>query len=126
MNILFKKIHHLIRYFVILGVVSFAGYVMRWQDQAFLALCGPPIYLSYELKSLITPILPPLPASQTFILYGILLPVTIFYYGLCGFLTKQLWNERGFVRTASLLTFLAFLVFVHWKSWLNLSSYLAF
>ncbi|MFA6600563.1 MAG: hypothetical protein WC352_00840 [Candidatus Omnitrophota bacterium] len=125
MSFLFKRIHHLIRYFIILGVVSFAGYVMRWQDQVFVVLVGPSIYLAHMLKGFVLSYLTTLPKTDTTDLYGFLMPVTLAYYGLTGFLMKQLWNERGFIRSFSLVIFVAFLLYIHWKTSVNLAAYFA-
>jgi hypothetical protein len=53
MGIQIKKIHHLIRYFFIFGILAFVGYIKRWQDESFMAIMGPPLYLTYAFKNLI-------------------------------------------------------------------------
>lgn len=123
MTILFRKIHHLIRYFIILGILSFAGYAMQWQDNIFLLLNGPAIYIAQAIKNIVFSYLSNVPRSDTAELYIFLMPATIIYFGLTGFLLKQLWNERGFVRNFSIFMFVVFLGFIHWKTWHDLSAY---
>lgn len=118
-----KRIHHLIRYFVIIGMISFAGYVMHWHDSTFLLLNGPAIFLAYEAKRLAFLFFPHIPKTETIQLYAFLLPVIVFYFSFSGFLFKQLWNERGLVRTICFLAFLVFLVYIHWATWNHLTGY---
>jgi hypothetical protein len=123
MSFVFKRVHHLIRYFVILGVFTFVGYVMRWHDNTFMALSGPPIYLANHLKKLILSYFSTIPQTETLDIYFLLMPVTLGYYTLAGFLTKQLWNEKGFIRSFSLVAFMGFLVYIHLKTFNDLSAY---
>jgi hypothetical protein len=106
-----------------MGIFTFAGYVMRWHDSIFLALSGPPIYLAYQLKKLIVSYFTSIPQTETLDLYFLLMPVTLGYYALAGFLTKQLWNEKGFIRGFSLAAFLGFLIYIHLKTFNDLGAY---
>ena len=117
-----KKIHHLIRYFVILGLVVFVGYLKHWQDDVFLALIGPAIYLAYTAKGLITSVIA-LPGSETVHYFGFLMPLCIVYFGLLGFQLKQLWNERGKVRFLSMFALIVFVFYIHYAAWGSLSTY---
>jgi hypothetical protein len=116
------QIHHLIRYFFLIGVLSFVAYIKRWSDDASLIIMGPPLYLTYGLNTLISGFIS-LPSSQNFIYYTILMPVTIIYYSFIGFLIKQLWNEKGPIRFISLFALIGFLLYIHHTTWKNLSAY---
>ena len=117
-----KKIHHLIRYFVLLGIVIFVGYVKRWQDPLFLLLIGPALYLAYTLKQAVISLIS-LPPSEMINYYAFLMPVCLLYFGLLGFQLKQLWNERGKIRFVSLFALIVFVIYIHYSAWGNLSSY---
>lgn len=113
----FNKIHHLIRYFLLLALVFFVAYIKEWSDAIFFPIMGPPIYLAYYLKSFINPFIEfleinPIHMNQ----FGYLLPVTLVYFGLVGFFFKQLWNEHGFFKVVSLIALSGFLVYVHYLS----------
>ena len=118
-----KKIHHLIRYFVIVGLMAFAFYWMFNGTDFSLIIVGPAIYLAYWLKQLASSVFGTLPSSVVLNDFVFLLPVTIVYFGLIGFQLKQLWNERGIIRTVSLVALIVFLLYVHYKAFDNLLSY---
>ena len=118
------QIHHLIRYFFLLGVLFFVAYVKRWSDDLSLILMGPPLYLTQALKTFVSSFVG-FPSSQTFIYYVFLLPVTMMYFGFIGFQIKQLWNEKGPIRFISLFALVGFLIYVHYLTWTNLSHYFA-
>ena len=117
-----KKIHHLIRYFVIIGIVVFVGYIKHWQDDVFLILIGPVLYLAYLAKEGIQSLIS-LPSSEAFHYFGFVMPLCIFYFGLLGFQLKQLWNERGKVKFFSMFALIAFVIYIHYSAWGNLSAY---
>lgn len=119
----FKRIHHLIRYFFILGLLSFVGYIQQWKEELFLLILGPPIYLAAGLRKAAVSYLGDVSFTRTLHLYLFLLPVVLFYFGLLGFLLKQLWNERGFMRTFSLFALIVFLLYIHYTTWTNLLGY---
>ncbi len=118
-----QKVHHLIRYFVLVGIVVFVGYVKQLNDKIFLLFMAPPIYLAHGLKKIISGTIA-LPSSQTVNIYFFLMPVTILYFGLIGFQLKQLWNERGTVKIGILILFVGFLGYIHYASWKNVLSYI--
>ena len=122
MAISLKKIHHLIRYFVIIGIAVFVGYLKRWQDEVFLILIGPALYLAYTLKALIASLVA-LPESEGLNYFGFLMPFCVFYFGLLAFFLKQLWNERGKIRFISLFALIAFVLYMHYAAWGSLSAY---
>ena len=116
------KIHHLIRYFVVLGILIFFGYLKHWQDTVFLILIGPSLYLTSTLHQTITSFIS-IPSSDVVIYFGFLMPICVLYFGLFGFQLKQLWNERGKVRFLSLFALIVFVFYIHYTSWKNLSAY---
>ena len=116
------KIQHLGRYFRLLGIVVFFGYVRHWDDRVFLALMGPFLYLAGGMRELLVNLLP-IPSTKEINEYGFLLPLAILYFSLLGFLFKHLWNERGKARTLSLIALTAFLLFIHYRAWQLLSLY---
>ena len=118
------KIHHLIRYFFILGVLTFVGYAKSWYDDAFLALIGPSLYLAYGFKNFLSGYLP-LPSSYALNYYVFLLPLTLIYFSFLGFQLKQLWNERGKIKFVSLFALIVFVVYVHFAAWKYMNSFLA-
>ena len=117
------KIHHLIRYFLLLAIVFFVGYKERVGDPVFFFFMGPPIYLAFWLKRISSFYLGTLPSTPAVNDFGFLLPLTLLYFGLTAFQLKQLWNERGWIRGLSLLALVGFLFYVHYISGKNLSGY---
>jgi hypothetical protein len=122
MPIQFKTIHHLIRYFLLIGILAFAGFALKWNDAIFFSLIGPPLYLAFHLKQALTSVVP-IPSSPTVNNYAFILPITLIYFGLLGFQMKQLWNERGFIRILSLFALILFLLYIHFWCWKNLLGY---
>ncbi len=118
------QIHHLIRYFFLLGILAFVAYLKRWSDDITLVVMGPSLYLTYGIKSAVSSIVA-LPSSQNFIYYAVLMPVTIVYFSFIGFQIKQLWNEKGPIRFISLFAMFSFLIYIHYVTWKNLSAYFA-
>ena len=119
-----KKIHHLIRYFLLLGLLAFIAFNLKWNYDFVLVVMGPPIYVAYGLKKVMMDYVWKIPASAVINSYAFLLPITLVYFGLIGFQFKQLWNERGTIRTFSLLAFIAFLVYIHFAAWHKLTLFL--
>lgn len=111
-----KKIHHLIRYFLLLGIASFVAYLKAWNDEITFYLIGPPVYLGYFLKSGLTRLIPAIPADASFNHYAVLLPLILFYFGMVGTLLKILWNETGNMRLPTFFAFCGFLIFIHYFS----------
>lgn len=116
------KIHHLIRYFILLGIVVFVGYFKELDNRIFLIFITPPIYLAHGLKTIISKTFP-ISSSNDVNMYFFLLPVTLLYFGLIGFQLKQLWNERGTIKIAILFIFLGFLFYIHYVAWKNVMTY---
>ncbi len=118
-----KKIHHLIRYFVMAGLAAFVLYWIFSGISFSLLFIGPAIYLAYWLKQLVASVFGGLPSSNFLNDFVFLLPVTIVYFGFIGFQLKQLWNERGMVRTVSLVALIVFLLYIHYRAFDNLLGY---
>ena len=116
MNLQLRKIHHLIRYFVLMGLASYAAYIKSWNNDVNYYVMGPPIYIGYFIRSGLLSVLPSLGANSGFSYYGILLPITCLYFGLVGTLLKILWNEYGTMRFPTFFAFCGFLVFIHYFS----------
>lgn len=125
MDFKLKRIHHLIRYFFLTGILIFFGYLQSWSEKIFLPLIGPILYLANILKSLIDASLGRLPFMEEYKYYVYVLPLTVIYFSLMGFLLKQLWNERGPARFISTTALIAFAVFIHYLAAKNLSLYFA-
>ena len=119
---MFEKVHHLIRYFAVIGIIVFVGYAKQWNDTVFLIFIGPVIYLAQTAKAFVAGYVP-VPDSQNASFYIFLMPLTIFYYGFIGFLFKQLWNERGMIKFVSLGALFVFLLYVHRFTFLRLTAY---
>lgn len=119
-----KKIPHLIRYFFFLGVITFVGYIKDFQQDIFLALSAPCIYVAHSLYTLITTKVISLPNTQSVKYFGFLMPVCLIYFCFIGFQLKQLWNERGIIRWIILIVFVGFLLYVHFIAYQKLSEYM--
>jgi len=121
-RLLSGKADHLVRYFVLLGLLSFGIYWFRWNDSLAFCFLGPVIYLSFWLREILSGYTT-LPDSETFNSLAILLPLTFFYYLLIGAHFKRLWNEMGLARTLTILALLGFLLYIHLTAWYHLSGY---
>ena len=122
MSILLRHIRHLARYFALLGAAVFALHWFGIAEKIVLIFIGPPIYLAYLLKSGAESYIEiqNTPANNHFFF---LLPVTVVYYTLIGFLVKQIWNERGWIQRITFMALFTFLVFIHYGAWEWLSGY---
>ena len=124
MLIKLPKIKHLSRYFLLIAIPLFFAYVNHWLDaRLLLSFLGPPIYLAEQLRLLTQSLLPVLEQTDNFRFYALLLPCSLFYYGLLGLLVKQLWNEKGLVRLLSLLALIGFVVYIHYRASNSLIGY---
>lgn len=116
------QIHHLIRYFFILGILAFVAFIKKWNDDISLIPMGPSLFLTDTLERFISPAAG-FPRNQNFIYYAFLLPITILYFSLLGFQIKQLWNERGPIKYISLIALLGFIFYIHYSAWKNLAGF---
>ncbi len=119
-----KKIPHLIRYFFFVGVITFVGYIKDVQQEIFLALCAPCIFIAHAIYAFVGSQLSTLPNTETVKYFFFLLPVCLIYYSLMGFQLKQLWNERGLIRWVILVVFVSFALYIHFISYQKLAGYL--
>ncbi len=118
-----KAPSRVIRYFVLLGILVFAGYMLQWIAESWLAFIGPPLFLANTLQRLSPPLSSLMEISEDIRNYAFVLPLTMFYYGLVGFLFKQLLSERSRVGILSLLVFSVFIAYVHYTAWDYLTDY---
>lgn len=117
-----QKVHHLTRYFFFLGIVAFGLYWTRIHDEIAFLVTGPPIFLSFWLKRFLDDSIT-LPDSPGVIHFLFLMPITIAYFSLMGFLLKNIWNEKGLVRIVTLLALAGFLVYIHYQAQKYLTGY---
>lgn len=120
-RVLPAKIHHLIRYCLLLSVLALASYHLNWQLNIFFAVLGPPVFISSLLKTFLTDILGDSMPVVSNMVYTV--PITLAYFGISGFLLKELWNERGPIRFISLVAFVCFLIFIHVSSWMYIQDF---
>nr|MBP9865391.1 hypothetical protein [Candidatus Omnitrophota bacterium] len=111
----------IIRYFFAAGILSYAAYLYTNGHLFFMVLLGPPIHLASFVVSGIE--------SALGLHIGnldltALLPATMIYFCFMGFLIKQLLQEKPVHRILTLTGLLGFLVYIHFLSWRDLSSYL--
>lgn len=120
-----SQLRRLVKYlafvFIALGVLVFGLY---WTSGAKLSLVliGPPLYLSYFAENFLNPYWPAL-SSKTVRGFALLLPVTAIYFGGIGFLARQLFYERGFMKFVTLFALAGFVVYIHMMAWQRLSGY---
>ena len=118
-----KKIHHLARYFGVLALICLLGYSFTGLSYPLLVLLGPPFLLTYFLRlhaGFFIGWLPNLPFLNQFLLFY---PLTIIYFGLVGFQLKNIINEKGKIRILILAIFLAFLFYIHFLAFREISLY---
>jgi hypothetical protein len=119
-----KRVRRLGIYFLILGVVSFLGYLYKGLGNFFLIFLGPALFLAAWLRRFGGPLVEMTPHEPLFNNYLLLLPVTLLYFGLVGWLLKNIINkERGAVRILMLALFLLFLLYVHSVAFRELGLY---
>lgn len=123
MFFLLRQIQHLTRYFFLLGALAFFLFYRNTVPEVSTILMGPSVYLASFVKLYAGAFFKDLPSSQKMNDFGYLLPVTMIYFTLIGFLFKQLWNERGPIRTMTIFALIGFLGFIHYLAWQFLSGY---
>jgi len=105
--------------FLVLGLAS--EYLL-WQTRentVFFALMAPVLALSQLVESHLpfTVGLTPLQSELFFVF-----PFTLLYYGLVGYWLRQIDREEGILKYFILLSFIAFLVVVHWQAYAHLDA----
>ena len=89
-RVLPAKIHHLIRYCLLLSVLALTSYHLNWQLNIFFAVLGPPIFISSLLKTLLTDILGDSMPAISNMAYAV--PITLAYFRINRFLLKEPLN----------------------------------
>ncbi|MBI4115313.1 MAG: hypothetical protein HY447_01925 [Candidatus Omnitrophica bacterium] len=118
-----RRIKHLTRYFALLGLLLFAAYQYTGFGYYLLVVLGPSFYLSYWALSNGGVVTSWMRDNPLFINFLLLLPLTVIYFGLIGFQFKSVLNERGKMRIFVLLILLAFLGYIHFVAFQELSLY---
>ena len=111
----------IIRYFFAAGILSYAAYLYTDGHIFFMILLGPPIHLA---SFVIAGIQGALGLQIRNLDLTALLPATMIYFCLMGFLIKQLLQEKPLHRILTLTGLFSFLVYIHILSWKDLASYL--
>ena len=118
-----KRVHHLARHFGVLAIFCLFGYAYTGLSYLFLLFLEPPIFATYWLRThagLVFQFIPDEPILNNFFL---LVPITIIYFGLVGFQLKNVLNERGKLRWIVLAAFVAFILYLHFTAFQELSLY---
>ncbi len=122
-----RKIYR-IRLFLILGVLVYAAYLFTEGAPWFYTIIGPPLYAAYHIKAFLesyvslTPLLEFM-SAEAINDYVFLAPVTLIYFGLMGFILKNLQLERGGIKIISIMAFVLFIGFVHFVAWKAILAY---
>ena len=122
MLFLLRHVRHLTRYFFVLGGLAFYLHYQGSVPEVSLVLMGPAIFLAHFLHTNLSVYIP-VEETRQILDFGYLLPVTLFYFTLTGYLFKQLWNERGFMRTLTMVALFVFMAAIHYMSWKALAGY---
>lgn len=112
----------MIRYFLVFSFGVFFAYWKGLLGKWALLLIGPILYLASFMKNLLGTYVK-LETGSPASLFGIVLPITLLYFGIASFLIKKLWAERGLIKVISLLGIIGFLGYIHYFSWVNLQGY---
>lgn len=104
---------------MVIGILSLLAYGTAWNTNVCAFLSGPVFYLSYWTKSFLGRYLDTAAVPNEIFFIS----MTILYFGIIGFMLKELWNERGVIRYGSILAFSLFLLYLHYKSWQVLTAY---
>lgn len=106
--------------FIFLGILGFLIYLFSGKANFSFVLLGPPIYVAYSLKSLLSFLKGNSAVVNDFIF---ILPVTVLYYWGISFFIERLQNEKGWIKSISLTATILFILFLHYLAWNNLSAY---
>ncbi len=128
----FLSTHRLFFNFLILGILAFVAYVTTEAMILSLILMGPPLYAAGFLKKIVSPLLfgllnaenPGAGSWQDWQLnFFFVLPATLAYFGLAGFLLSQLIGEKGWFHRLTFLVMFGFVCFLHYIAWNDLGKY---
>ena len=123
MSFLLRQVRFLYIHFILLGLAIFAAHYFSIAESYLLILSGPAIYLASFIKQILIKFVE-LPKDQNSLELIFLLPIHILYFGLIGFLLKQIFSEKGLIKILTLLILIGFLGFIHVVSWKSLNLYL--
>lgn len=110
--------------FALAGTGFFFFHFLNIQEKISLIFIGPVIYLMSFLYKLLNQYLS-LNISGNALLYAFLLPGCIVYFGILGFLIKQIMEEKGFIKFLTVFAISGFFIFIHFLAWKNLGNLLA-
>lgn len=110
-------------HFILFGLGVFAAHYFNMAASFLLILSGPAIYLATFFGQFLLKFIE-LPKDQNTLELVLLLPLHIVYFGLIGFLLKQISTEKGAIRILTFLIVVGFLGFIHFVSWNSLNLYL--
>ena len=108
-----------LRYFLILGIFSFAAYLYFDGKEIFLALLGPALYLATVIAQTLEKLGLSIPQQDL----TCLLPSVLLYFGLFGFLFRKLMDESPLHRILSMAGLAVFMGYLHYLAWKNLLLY---
>lgn len=120
-----NQIKHLARYFGILGLFCFLGYFYTGFSHPLLTLLGPSFFLAYGLRTHAAFVTDLIPDTAFFNSFFLVFPVTIVYFGFAGFWLKNIINEKGRIRIFVMAVFFAFLIYIHYLAFQEISLYWA-
>lgn len=106
------------------GVGFFFFHYLNIQEHISLIFIGPVIYLMSFLYKLLNQYLS-ISATGNTLQFGFLLPGCILYFGLLGFLIKQIAEEKGLIKFLTIFAISGFFIFIHFLAWKNLGNLLA-
>ncbi len=108
-----------LRYFLIVGIFSFAAYLYFDGNEIFLSLLGPALYLATAIAQTLENLGVNIPHQDL----TCLLPSVLLYFGLFGFLFRKLLDESPLHRILSMAGLAAFMGYLHYLAWENLLLY---
>lgn len=115
------KVPHTLRYFIPLGLLIFYAYWKGLFDKWTLLLMGPILYLASIIKGFAGETRLTTGSQESY--FGLLLPMTLLYFGMISFLFKKLFAEQGLIKSISLVGMAGFLGYIHYMAWINLQGY---
>ena len=110
------------RYFLVIGLGVFLAYWRGLMEEWILLFMGPILYLASLIKNLFGKVLS-LETGSRATYFGLILPMTLLYFGLISFFLKKLWAERGLIKVISILGLAGFLGYIHYTAWMSLQGY---
>ncbi len=114
--------------FLIVGIAAFALFIYTQGLPLVFLLIGPAIYIADMLQNVSLPLVRSFAGTgfnfTPFQLdYFVLLPATLLYFGLIGFLLSHLLRDEGWLRNLTILALFAFAGFLHYMAWQQLEQF---